>query len=365
LVQDMYYTAPEATGQARAMLAAGTAAMFTLFAYPPAAHPLWAGWQCTGQPPDPRAELIPRWVTAVTGPPLLAEGLRRLIAEDDRAAELPPDVDWQRFGGGYRASDPVHLAVLYTVVCRLMLAAQELMYRQLGPDERDAYCAGVAAAAGYVFGLGAGAPADYATLCGSYEAILAGRLQGTGFGRAALGAMLAGVSPAPLPLAVIRQAAQLTDERVSSCLSLTEAVASAAIARSPGPARPGGTRQPGSSCRDLPRPGPRNIGHATGSEAPRDPFSPGTDSPSRILPTDRRRSVRGPHPDPGVNQTWQARGFLSVPGSDARDARLRASVTQRPPPSPRSRPPARTDRAIDDPLHVERNMRYVRRDYVD
>jgi len=239
LLFDMYSTAPEAAAAQRATLTGGIAAMVTLFAYPPAAHLLWLRWQQTGHRPDPRPQLMSRWVTAVTGSPPQLEALRRLVAGDKRHAEFPPEVDRDRFGSRYKAGDPVHRAAAYAIVCTLMLAAQERMYRQLDAAERDAYCAGCAATAGSVLGLGRRAPSDYARLRASYQTTVATRLQGTSFGQAALAAMLDGSPPTPLPATLIRQAALLADDRAVRHLGLGEAptrdAAQAASSEAPSP----------------------------------------------------------------------------------------------------------------------------------
>jgi uncharacterized protein (DUF2236 family) len=223
LLFDLHSRAPEAAAARCATLAGGTAAMFTLLAYPPAAHWLWSEWQRTGLSPDPRPRLINFWVAAVTGSPPEIEVLRRRAGREHPYALFPPEVDGTRFGSGYRASDPTHLAATYTVVCTLVLAAQEKMYRQLSEAEEDAYCAWCAATAGYVYGIGDQAPADYGRLRAAYEAILATRLQGTSFGRAALAAMLAGQIGGPAA-DVTRRAALLLDERASRRIGLEEAV---------------------------------------------------------------------------------------------------------------------------------------------
>jgi len=255
LLSDMYSTTPDAAAAQRATLTGGIAAMVTLFAYPPAAHLLWLRWQQTGYRPDPRPQLMSRWVTAVTGSPPQQQALRRLVAGDKRHAEFPPEVDRDRFGSRYQAGDPVHRAAAYAIVCTLMLAAQERMYRQLDAAERDAYCAGCAATAGSVLGLGRRAPSDYARLRASYETIVATRLQGTSFGRAALAAMLDGSPPTPLPATLIRQAAQLADDRALRHLGLGEAPARAAAhavsSQAPSPDQ--------STLAHMERPGPEEL----------------------------------------------------------------------------------------------------------
>jgi hypothetical protein len=232
LVFDLHSPSPEAAAAQRATLAGGTAAMFTLLAYPPAAHWLWAEWRRTGLAPDPRPRLINFWVTAVTADPPQIEDLRRLVGREQPQALFPPEVDRARFGSGYRASDPAHRAATYTVTCTLVLAAQEEMYRQLSDAERDAYCAWCAATAGEVYRLGRRAPARYERLHAAYEAILASRLQDTGFGRAALAAMLTAAVPA-LPADLTRRAALLTDKRASQCIGLEEAIGPALTTRQP------------------------------------------------------------------------------------------------------------------------------------
>jgi hypothetical protein len=71
-----------------------------------------------------------------------------------------------------------------------------------------------------VLALGRRAPSDYAKLRASYETILATRLQGTGFGQAALVAMLDPGLPYPLPGALTCRAGRLVDQRTARHLDL-------------------------------------------------------------------------------------------------------------------------------------------------
>lgn len=209
-------------------LTGGTAAMITLSAYPPAAHQLWAQWQRTGQPPDPAARLIPDWVTAVTGTRRRVRQVKRggTLEDFGQLAGFPAEVDRARFGAGYWGGDQVHRAAGYVIVCALMLAAQEQAYRQLGDAERDAFCVGCADSAGYAFGIFE-PPEDYARLRGAYEAILAGRLQGTSFGRAAVTAMLVRQAAGEHGADIARDAVLLVDERTAGCVGLEKALESA------------------------------------------------------------------------------------------------------------------------------------------
>lgn len=206
--------------------------MITLFAYPPTAHQLWVEWQRTGQPPDPSVRLIPEWVTAITGTSRRVRQVRRRATLEDfgQMADFPAEVDRARFGGAYWGGAQEHRAARYVIVCALMLAAQEKAYRQLGDAERDAYCAGCADNAGYAFGIFQPSEDD-AGLCAAYEAILARRLQGTSFGRAALTAMLAGQAAGEHGARLARDAALLVDERPAGCLGLDEAIESAEAGR--------------------------------------------------------------------------------------------------------------------------------------
>ena len=198
---------------------------------PPAAHHLWAEWQRTGLPPDPAARLIPNWVTAITGTRRRVTRLKHRATLEDfgQLADFPAEVDRARFGGQYWGGAQVHRAARYVIVCALMLAAQEKAYRQLGDAERDAYCTGCADNAGYAFGIFQ-PPEDYAGLREAYEAILAGRLQGTSFGQAALTAMLTAViaeQAGEHAADPARDAVLLVDERVTRCVGLDEALESA------------------------------------------------------------------------------------------------------------------------------------------
>jgi hypothetical protein len=74
--------------------------------------------------------------------------MKRFAAGDDREGEFPAEVDSQRFGSRYRAAGREHVAVMYTVVSVLMLAAHESVRGQFSREERDICCAGFAGSAG-------------------------------------------------------------------------------------------------------------------------------------------------------------------------------------------------------------------------